>query len=97
LEVETDHGKATTSLLVSDASSVPDASGPRLLDALVASRGGVTVEAARAAELGGAMLASLALPVRLERWYPMRSPWWIIPFALALGYEWWMRRRRGLA
>jgi hypothetical protein len=97
MEVETDHGKVTTSLLVADGSSVGNASGPRLLEAVVSSRGGVTVEAARVAELGGAMLASMALPVRLERWYPMRSAWWIIPFALALGYEWWMRRRRGLA
>lgn len=29
--------------------------------------------------------------------HPMRSIWWIIPFASALGYEWWDRRRRGKA
>ena len=28
--------------------------------------------------------------------YPMRSPWWIVPFAACLGGEWWLRRRRGL-
>jgi hypothetical protein len=27
--------------------------------------------------------------------HPMRSPWWIVPFGLALGGEWWLRRRRG--
>lgn len=27
---------------------------------------------------------------------PMQSPWWMLPFALALGGEWWMRRRSGL-
>ena len=28
--------------------------------------------------------------------YPMRSPWWIVPFAACFGGEWWLRRRRGL-
>jgi hypothetical protein len=26
----------------------------------------------------------------------MRSVWWLAPFALALGGEWWSRRRHGL-
>jgi hypothetical protein len=28
--------------------------------------------------------------------YPMRSPWWIIPFAGCLSLEWFLRRRHGL-
>jgi hypothetical protein len=32
-----------------------------------------------------------AIPV-----HPMRSPLWIVPFAVCLGGEWWLRRRRGL-
>jgi hypothetical protein len=48
-----------------------------------------------------ALLSTLASavpsPVRLENWHPMRSAWWILPFALALSGEWWLRRRRGLA
>jgi hypothetical protein len=28
--------------------------------------------------------------------YPMRSPWWIVPFAALLCAEWGMRRKRGL-
>lgn len=27
---------------------------------------------------------------------PMRSVWWIVPFAACLGLEWWLRRRHGL-
>ena len=27
---------------------------------------------------------------------PMRSAWWILPFAACLSAEWWLRRRRGL-
>jgi hypothetical protein len=30
-------------------------------------------------------------------WYPMRSPFWILPLVFALGAEWWLRRRRGRA
>jgi hypothetical protein len=28
--------------------------------------------------------------------HPMRSAWWMLPFATCLSAEWWMRRRRGL-
>jgi len=27
---------------------------------------------------------------------PMRSPWWMLPFAACLAADWWHRRRRGL-
>jgi hypothetical protein len=27
---------------------------------------------------------------------PMRSPWWLLPFAGCLAAEWWLRRRAGL-
>ena len=28
--------------------------------------------------------------------YPMRSAWWMLPFAVCLSIEWWLRRRNGL-
>jgi hypothetical protein len=31
-----------------------------------------------------------------SRFHPMRSPWWIAPFAGLLSIEWWLRRRAGL-
>jgi hypothetical protein len=34
---------------------------------------------------------------RMERWWPMRSAWWIVPFVGLLGFEWFVRRRRGFA
>ncbi|MEO5569218.1 MAG: hypothetical protein ABIR92_12040 [Gemmatimonadaceae bacterium] len=34
---------------------------------------------------------------RRERWWPMRSVWWLLPFVGLLGVEWFLRRRRGLA
>jgi len=34
---------------------------------------------------------------RVQPWSPMREWWWILPFALALSAEWWLRRKSGLA
>jgi hypothetical protein len=28
--------------------------------------------------------------------HPMRSGWWMLPFAVLLAAEWWLRRRVGL-
>jgi hypothetical protein len=36
-----------------------------------------------------------APPVPIVR-RPMRSVWWMLPFAACLSAEWWLRRRRGL-
>jgi hypothetical protein len=97
VEVETDRGRSGAGILVTMNADLVGPDEPQLVAALVASRGGETVEAARSAELAGLLRSSLDPDARLERWHPMRSPWWIVPFALALGYEWWSRRRRGLA
>ncbi|MBL0938095.1 MAG: hypothetical protein IBJ03_04325 [Gemmatimonadaceae bacterium] len=37
----------------------------------------------------------LGSPRRPAPWHPMRSVWWILPLTLALGGDWWLRRRRG--
>jgi hypothetical protein len=47
------------------------------------------------AELPGA-LASLEPRAVEKTGRPMRSPWWVIPFALLLCTEWGLRRRSGL-
>jgi hypothetical protein len=44
----------------------------------------------------GVLAAQRAAPQPLP-WHPMRSPWWIVPFTLALGGDWWLRRRNGRA
>jgi hypothetical protein len=51
----------------------------------------------RVANLPAALLATLEPAPRRIIARPMRSAWWIVPFVLALGAEWWWRRRRGLA
>jgi hypothetical protein len=48
-------------------------------------------EQAVASQLAGAATMSRVVSV-----YPMRTPWWILPFAACLSAEWWLRRRDGL-
>jgi hypothetical protein len=68
-----------------------------LLRSWTSSRGGATLSAADVGALPAALLRALPAVQRVETWHPMRSPWWIVPFALLLGAEWWWRRRRWLA
>ncbi|MCC6244421.1 MAG: hypothetical protein IT353_16380 [Gemmatimonadaceae bacterium] len=35
-------------------------------------------------------------PMSRVTWHPMRSAWWLLPFALLLSLDWWRRRRVGL-
>ena len=67
-----------------------------LVSAFAGSRGGIAVSAAHLKDLSAALGRTLRPITRREEWHPMRSAWWIIPFALALAAEWW-RRRHGLA
>jgi hypothetical protein len=67
-----------------------------LLEAVATASGGTVISAARLDGLRDA-LTSVIKPVRrLERWHPMRSAWWILPFAFALSGEWLLRRRASL-
>lgn len=67
----------------------------RLADWVHATRGAI-VPAAQMARLGALLRSAVHVEPHLVTWHPMRSAWWIIPFVLALGGEWWLRRRRGL-
>ncbi len=70
---------------------------PGLLDAWTSARGGRVVAASDLSALPAALTEALQPARHPERWRPMRSPWWLAPFALALAADWWLRRRRGLA
>jgi hypothetical protein len=66
------------------------------LSTAVAAFGGMVVDAGDEGPLV-TRLRALASPQRVSTPVRvMRSPWWIVPFAAALGGEWWLRRRRGL-
>jgi hypothetical protein len=70
---------------------------PALLEAWAQSRGGTMLARDELATLPGVMDDLVSARARETAWHPMRSPWWIVPFALLLAAEWWIRRRRGLA
>lgn len=96
LVVSSNGARAATPFVV--APSVQRATNDRtdLIRAWTASRGGTVVAAAQLDDLADTIARRIEARSRQQIWYPMRSAWWIIPFALALGGEWWLRRRRGL-
>jgi hypothetical protein len=89
--------------------SIPgvSADAPLLIaeDVVHAAAGSLRAATFAAAASGGAMVASVdELAQRLgalkprevdQRTHPMRSPWWIVPFAVLLCAEWAVRRRGG--
>jgi hypothetical protein len=65
--------------------------------ALVASaHGGINVTPDHFPELARFLRARVQSGRTRRFAHPMRSPWWIAPFAACLAGEWWLRRRRGL-
>ena len=89
------HGDAPIVVALGAQRPTPD--DRDLIAAWVASRGGRAVSSSHIDELPSALIAAIHPIARAETWHPMRSAWWIVPFALLLSAEWWMRRRRGLA
>jgi hypothetical protein len=59
-------------------------------------RGGSALPATRSGDIGAEIRRRIKPAATAVAWYPMRSAWWIIPFALALSWEWYWRRRRAL-
>jgi hypothetical protein len=66
------------------------------LEGAVAAHGGIVVKAGDEAALAERVHELLAPTQAAQTIWPMRSPWWLVPFAACLGAEWWLRRRRGL-
>lgn len=65
------------------------------MSAFAAAHGGEVVAMADVTSLGERLRAALDVPISDTPTRPMRSPWWIAPFAGLLAGEWWSRRRRG--
>jgi hypothetical protein len=95
--VTSDGLSADAPLVVANGVSRPTPSDIDLLESLVASRGGKVFSASALDRLGPSIASVIRPASRAETWHPMRSAWWILPFALALGAEWLMRRRAGLS
>jgi hypothetical protein len=95
--VSADGNMSTAPLVVATNASHPAPDDRDLVAAWTRSRGGSAAPASRLSELPAALRRAIHLAPRRETWYPMRSAWWIVPFAILLSAEWWLRRRRGLA
>lgn len=92
-----DAARAELPLMVATDASPARPDERALLRQWAALRGGVALPSSRVAALPSELARVLRPDTRAVTWHPMRSPWWILPFALALAGEWWLRRRRGLA
>ena len=66
------------------------------LSLLADTRGGIDVAASDVTNLARRLRQELAVSAARAERRPMRSAWWLLPFAACLGGEWWLRRRRGL-
>jgi hypothetical protein len=97
LVVTGDGARGDAPIVVAADARHPTPDDRDLVAAWVTSRGGRAVASSQIAELPSALIAAIHPIARAETWHPMRSAWWIVPFALLLSAEWWMRRRRGLA
>jgi hypothetical protein len=87
-------GDATVTV-ASDAAH-PSSADPESLVLAATASGGQAFPIDRAPALVGAMKAAYP-PRRVVRaTHPMRSPWWVVPFAGLLCAEWAFRRKRGL-
>lgn len=67
-----------------------------LLRSWTAARGGRVLGESALGELPAALAAAVPPVSERRPARPMQSPWWMVPFGIALGIEWWTRRRTGL-
>ncbi len=86
---------ASTSLVVANNIARDAGANRDLLDAWVQSHQGRRMDRNAIGTLPTVVNGLITNPARATTWHPMRSAWWIVPFALALAAEWWLRRRRG--
>lgn len=64
----------------------------RLVEIWAQTRGGRVISTNSSNEIRQTLVGSIKSERRDETWHPMREPWWIVPFALLLGGEWFLRR-----
>jgi hypothetical protein len=95
--ISSDNLLASAPVIVAPGADVPTRDEPGLLAAWARANDGGALPAAQLEALPALLDAALGPERRRIPWHPMRSAWWIVPFALTLGTEWWLRRRRGLA
>jgi hypothetical protein len=89
--------RANVPMTVAEEGSAPAPDERDLLSVWARVQGGTVLPSSRLSELPRMIEQVVQPAARRVTWHPMRSAWWILPFALALAAEWLWRRRLGLA
>ena len=84
-----------TALVQPDVQRVRPDAAPSL-SMLASSHRGIDVTPDHVTDLERFVRNAVASPRTTLVRHPMRSVWWIVPFAACVSVEWWLRRRRGL-
>ena len=66
-----------------------------LMEAWASSHRGRVLAERDMSQLPDALARAIEPPAERVTLYPLRSIWWLLPFAGCLGAEWWLRRRSG--
>jgi hypothetical protein len=85
---------AATSLAVKDRVRTVIPSEDRL-EGAIAAHGGIVVSQGDEGALLERLRQSLPRDRESRHYYPMRTPWWLVPFVACLSGEWLLRRRAG--
>jgi hypothetical protein len=89
-------GEATASVADGGARGSSHRWTPEDMEALAGRTGGAVVTEDNVRSIVQGWLDKRGTERRPETRYPMRSWWWLLPFAGCLTAEWWLRRRAGL-
>jgi hypothetical protein len=73
--------------------ALPETTAP--LSLVSSSHNGIDVTPDNVAEIAQFIRRTVTAPESPVTRRPMRSGWWMIPFAAGLSAEWYLRRRRG--
>jgi hypothetical protein len=85
--------RASSGIAVAGKAALATSQSLRALEQMVARAGGTV---ARVDGLASTTVFDTPRASERSPFHPLRSPWWILPFALCLSGEWWLRRRDGL-
>jgi hypothetical protein len=96
LEVVAGDRRAEAAVAVLDRPIRPARQTLERIENDVRHRGGIVTSDGDLSPIAAALDAEQSRRADRRSLYPMRSSWWIVPFAALLSSEWWRRRRAGL-